>query len=892
MAFPYDFFYSKRFMTLGRSAKLTVEPKRFDPLCYIMNIKSIQAILPLVENPSRYIGGEVNAAAPTDDSDALRIVLAFPDLYDIGTSHFGLQILYHILNRTPGVVAERVFAPAPDMEGRLRRAGLPLTTLESGRPVGRHHIIGFSLLYELNYTGIPTILDLAGIPLLARQRDEGHPLILAGGPATVNPAPVADLFDAMVIGEGEAVILEIVRAWWAWRAGGGDRSDLLTALSAIEGVYVPAQHSASRVRRRVVPDLDAAPFPDAPVLPFGRPVHDRLRLEIARGCTRGCRFCQAGMIYRPVRERSPERILDLAAASLSATGYEEMSLLALSAGDYTAIADLTARLMSRCEGSHVAISLPSLRAGTLTPELIHQIRRVRKTGFTIAPEAGSQRLRDVINKTITEAHIFDTIADAFSSGWTGIKLYFMIGLPTETDADIDAMIDLVHRAARRPVRGGGRGRRITVSIGTFIPKPHTPFQWAGLLDPAESADRLARLRSALRKPGIQVKWQDPRISLLEGLWARGDRSLSRLLLTAYRLGCRLDGWSDHFDMDRWTDAFEAEGIDPVATAARPLSPTTPLPWDNVDVGVTKAFLTAEWERAQTGELTSDCRTGVCGGCGVCDFETIRPRIHPPAERIETSGVYSKETSEVSNETSEVSNETSEVSKTSEVFPNKTSEVFPNKTPEVSIPLTLTVSRLGNARFFAHLETVKIFTRALRRAGVPVKYSEGFHPLPRISFADPLPIGMESEAEPVHLTVTRPVDPAALVRDVNAELPEGFRVRRCVPRPAVGRKQLPVERTTYRIRLADDQPLEPAAIDRFNSRNEAVLHRTSRKGKTQRIDLKQRVTRIQLTPPNEVRMEIVTAGGPAVRPQEVMREIFGLSEETLKQARVVKTEAQP
>ena len=835
-----------------------------------MNIKSIQAILPLVETPSRYIGGEINAAAAKTDDAALRIALAFPDLYDIGTSHFGLQILYHILNREPGVVAERVFAPAPDMESHLRRAGLPLTTLESGRPVGQCQMVGFSLLYELNYTAIPTILDLSGIPLLARQRDEAHPLILAGGPCTVNPAPVADLFDAMVIGEGEAVILEIVRAWLAWRAGGGDRSDLLTALSAIEGVYVPlvadAETSPSRVRRRVVPDLNTAPFPDAPVLPFGRPVHDRLRLEIARGCTRGCRFCQAGMIYRPVRERSPDRILDLAAASLSATGYEEMSLLALSAGDYTAIGDLTTRLMGRCEGAHVAVSLPSLRAGTLTPELMHQIRRVRKTGFTIAPEAGSQRLRDVINKTISEAQIFDTIADAFSLGWTGIKLYFMIGLPTETDADIDAIVDLVHRAARRPVRGGNRGRRITVSIGTFIPKAHTPFQWAPPLHPTESADRLARLRSALRKPNIQVKWQDPRISLLEGLWARGDRSLSRLLLTAYRLGCRLDGWSDHFDMDRWTAAFKAEGIDPVATASRPLSPTTPLPWDNVDVGVTKAYLTAEWEQARTGQLTPDCRTGVCGGCGVCDFETIRPRLHPPAERIETS------------EASNVRIKTSEVSKGLE-----TSEVYNT----AGIHLTLTVSRLGNARFFAHLETVKIFTRALRRAGVPVKYSEGFHPLPRISFADPLPIGMESEAEPVHLTVTQPVDPAALVRDLNAELPEGLRVRNCVPRPAGKQRRTVADRTTYRIRLTNDRPLDPAAIDQFNNRTEAVLHRTSRKGKTQRIDLKQRVTRIQLTPPNGIRMEIAADSGPAVRPQEVMREIFGLSEETLKQARVVK-----
>ncbi|MGD9250412.1 MAG: TIGR03960 family B12-binding radical SAM protein, partial [Desulfobacterales bacterium] len=424
-----------------------------------MSIEHIQDILPEVEMPSRYLGNEINATRKDLNKVRLRIALAFPDLYEIGTSHFGLQILYDILNRREDIAAERVYAPALDMAARLRARDLSLSSLESGWPLQRFDIIGFSLLYEMNYTGVLSILSLGRIPFRQKDRDDTHPFVVAGGPCTCNPEPVADFFDAMVIGDGEEVILHMADAWLSWRHRHDRRREtLMEAWSEIPGVYIPAlfdveiddrgfqqlrprRKGYQRVSRAVVHRLEAAAFPTNPIVPYGRPVHDRLRLELSRGCTRGCRYCQAGMIYRPVRERSPAKIMDLCNAALAATGYEDLSLLSLSTGDYRCIIPLMAQLLSRHACDRVALSLPSLRAGTLTPELMALIKSVRKTGFTIAPEAGSQRLRNVINKNISAEDISDTVRDAFAQGWTVIKLYFMIGLPTETQADLEALVD-------------------------------------------------------------------------------------------------------------------------------------------------------------------------------------------------------------------------------------------------------------------------------------------------------------------------------------------------------------------------------------------------------------------------------------------------------------------
>ena len=835
-----------------------------------MSIKTIEDIFPLVEKPSRYLGGEINQIKKDLGRVKLRFALAFPDLYEIGTSHFGMQILYHILNAHPDIAAERVFAPGMDMDHHLRSTGLRLFSLESRLPLDRFDIIGFSLLYELNYTNMLTILELSGIPFYAAQRDGSFPLIIAGGPCTCNPEPVADFFDAIVIGDGEKVTLQLVEGWMEWKKNtGNDKEALLMRWSQIEGVYIPSFFKPqyddcgfqtlepqypdyTHVTRTLVADLDQVPFPAKPIIPFGKPVHDRLRLEVARGCTRGCRFCQAGMIYRPVRERSPDSLLALCDQSVSATGYEDISLLSLSTGDYGCIVPLMERLMSRYAAENVAVSLPSLRAGTLTPELMKLIKTVRKTGFTIAPEAGSQRLRDVINKNISETEIMTTVKDAFDLGWQVIKLYFMIGLPTETAEDLKALVDLV-KALRQIKRPAGRRGKINVSVATFIPKPHTPFQWASQLSLAESEDRLKRVKDELKLSGIKIKWQNPKVSWLEGVWARGDRRLSRLLVAAYHKGCRFDGWSDRFRYDLWEAAFAEGGLDPDFYTLRPRDVCEPLPWDHIDTRVSKAYLAAEWETAFRGTFTADCRVDDCNQCGVCDFEQIEPITH-------------------------------DTLKDNAVRVNRSDT---QKPPPVK-KLYVFYTKLDRARYFGHLELVNIFRRALKRAGIAVRFSEGFHPKPKISFDDPLPVGIESQQERFMITVPDDIRPQDVKATLNEHLPAGLEIIHCqlAPQkaPALLRKRI-----RYRIAVEEDL-FDKARLRAFNERSDFYITLTHRKGKLKKVDLKDIVVNSELLDSCHLELTLQSEPGKTVRPFDVLRHIFKLSDAQVKQATILKLSA--
>jgi len=828
---------------------------------------SIQDLLAGIEHPSRYLGIETNAVHKDHSRVDLHAVLAFPDLYDIGTSHFGMQILYHILNQRPDTVAERVFTPGVDMEARLRTLGRPLTSLESGIPLRKFDIIGFSLLYELNYTNILTMLDLSNIAFLTADRQEDEPLVIAGGPCTCNPEPVADFFDAMLIGDGEAAVIAMVEKWLAWKKDGRkSRQALLRQWSEIDGVYIPSffkpiydikglQHlepkytSYTRIRRTVVGNLDGADFPSQPVVPFGRPIHDRLRLEVARGCTRGCRFCQAGMIYRPVRERSVQTLMNQTARALWHTGYEDLSLLSLSTGDYSCIETLMQLLMDRCAGDHVAVSLPSLRAGTLTPELMNLIKMVRKTGFTIAPEAGSQRLRNVINKNIDEAEIVEIVENAFRFGWQVIKLYFMVGLPTETDDDLTAIFDLVQRLRRlkRPERRRGQ---INVSVATFIPKPHTPFQWVGQVSLEDAHQKIQRLKKKLKVPGVKFKWQPPEVSRIEGLWARGDRRLAKLLVTAYRLGCRLDGWSDHFQYNRWQSASEAAGVDIDFFTARPRDVTEPLPWDPIDIGVSKEFLWQEAQKALAGELTEDCRGGDCNSCGVCDFENLAPVVYDRCGR--------------------------------DPLPDSLSENHPKS---VGRQFLITFSKTGPIRFLGHLEMANIFVRALRRADIRLKYSEGFHPQPKLSFQDALPVGMESLQELLLVTVTGETTPDRIIRQLNAQLPDGLLVTGC--RPIASKFVRPESVvTTYRLEL-DGDVFTDEKIAAFLKKPEWIVSRTNRKGKVRQIDLHLAVSGIERISSSKLNLRLRSLHGSMMRPGDVVVHLFAVPSEKLKHLRVTK-----
>lgn len=596
---------------------------------------TLHTLLSRVEKPARYTGNELNMVRKT--GAPLRFALCFPDVYEIGMSHLGSRILYHVLNSRQDTYCERCFAPWVDMEQQLRERELPLFSLETRTPLAAFDVIGFSLLYEMCYTNLLNMLDLSGIPLFSRDRGEDMPLVLCGGPCTCNPEPLAQVADAFLLGDGEELVQDVMDCVAAARRDNLSRAETLRALSNIEGVYVPSFYEARydeaglfaglvslkpgvppSIRRRVVLDLDAAPFIGQPIVPNLSIVHDRVALELFRGCTRGCRFCQAGFLYRPVRERSKETLLAQAQDLLACTGYDEVSLLSLSSGDYSQIHALVQELLDQLEGSRVSLSLPSLRVDAVLKKELERMQSVRKAGLTFAPEAGTQRLRDVVNKGVTEQDLLQSVRDAFLAGWSSVKLYFMLGLPTETDEDVLGIADLVKKVAGEyyaiPRQNRPRGLKISVSASCFVPKPFTPFQWCAQDSVEEFRRKQQLLKGALR--GVKAadyRYHAPDLSVLEAVFSRGDRRLGPVLVEAFARGCRMDSWSECFRPDSWQEAFAACGVNPAQYAHRQRELAEPLPWDHLDMLVTKAYLSREYARALSGQVTQDCRQR-CNGC--------------------------------------------------------------------------------------------------------------------------------------------------------------------------------------------------------------------------------------------------------------------------------------
>ena len=597
----------------------------------------LERILVTVEKPARYVGNEWNSVKKNWDETEIKMAFAFPDVYEVGMSHLGMQILYKIVNDRPDALLERVFAPWVDMEEKMREAGLPLFSLESRKPLGDFDIIGFTLQYEMSFTNILNMLDLAGLPLRSEERKGDMPLVIAGGPCGFNPEPIAPFIDAFVLGEGEEAINSILDVYRENRRQNRTRREILSVLAGVEGIYVPSfyhfeynadgtvkkfRHDGSVppvIKKRAVVDMDKVPFPTSPIVPHTDVVHDRIMLEVMRGCTRGCRFCQAGTIYRPVREKDPEKLLEQARELVCNTGWEEISLTSLSSSDYSAVRELTGRLVDTHGPKKINVALPSLRADAFSVELAKEVQRVRRSSLTFAPEAGTQRLRDVINKGVTEENLMEAVTAAFRAGWSSVKLYFMIGLPTETDEDLEGIVRLaknVLAVGRDVSRSKGR-LRVTVSASSFVPKSHTPFQW----EPQNSLEELQRKQSFLKQrikgKGLVFNWHEGEVSLLEGDLARGNRNLAPVLERAWSLGCRFDGWSERFDFSRWERAFQDFDLKPGDYAGRRYRHEDRLPWDHLDAGVSKKYLIKEHSKAMEGTPTADCRGGKCPGCGIC-----------------------------------------------------------------------------------------------------------------------------------------------------------------------------------------------------------------------------------------------------------------------------------
>lgn len=901
-----------------------------------VRIEDLEPILLHVEKPARYLGGEFNVLAKDDSAIRVRCCLAFPDVYDLGMSYHGYNLLYERLNANPVWAAERAFTPWPDFDGLLREHGIPLYSLESRLPLREFDVVGFTLQHEVNYTNILSMLDLGGIPIESRDRSEPFPLILGGGEGAFSPETMAPFIDAFVIGDGEEAIEEVLHLVDRAKSGGWSRLQLLEALAALPGIYIPEFYDVSykddgtieavRPNRPVAPPSVKKRFFNItqdlgsvrPVVPLLRTVHDRLAIEIRRGCTNGCRFCQAGMITRPVRERSVEQVVEIAKQGIQNTGYDEVSLLSLSSADYTSIGTLVRRIAREFPAGRISVSLPSLRINAFDVDLAEEIRGVRKSGFTFAPEAGTARLRRVINKEVDQEDFFHIVEEVFARGWQTVKFYFMIGLPTETTEDLDGIVELCRRAAEVGRRHHGRRAIVNVTLSPFVPKSNTPFQWEPQLPESELEKRYQYIRRALRGSTIDIKTSDPSEAFIEGVLSRGDRRVAMAIKRAWELGCKFDGWHEYFRYDLWNEAFRQLGLDPRWYANRTRREDEVLPFDHIDASLGKRFLWADQRRAWRERVMEDCAVGKCAGCDACDGEIdhVLAKDQPGAtdgiERYPASfetrdekdlrllegrqlgdpgeeGMLRAAASRYRERREQIVREALERGEQEDrVFsrfqpPPAYQPVEKFVEPARVQRLRITFTKLGVIRYLAHLDISKVVSIILRRANAPVSYSEGFNSKPRVQFPPPLGLGIGGERELFDLYLSERVDPETFCATLRAVSVPGMDFTGA-EEIDLGAPSLEARVEASRFRLTVDERRSGlgfaeivAALEAFEAAP-AFRAQVKKKGQVRTLELKCSLRCVSAVPACEgqthVWMDVTHEAGSFVKPEIALGLIVG------------------
>jgi len=834
-------------------------------------MKNLEEILKDVEKPGRYLGGEWNQIKKDPSSVQIKVALVFPDLYEVGMSYLGQKILYSLLNDNPKILAERVFAPWIDFEQKLRSEKIPLYSLENKIPLDEFDILGFSLLYELNYSNILTILDLARIPVFSSDRSLDHPLVMAGGPAAFNPEPVADVFDLFLIGDGEEAFLEILEKFGSLRKDSKDKSDLLKEMAKTSGVYVPSlyntylpdgahllavkpeQDAPLNILKRVLYPFHEAHFPEKIVVPDIKVIFDRVSVEVARGCSQKCRFCQASSVYFPPRVKSPSYVLDTILNSLKLTGYDDTSLASLSISDYPYLGPIVDALMEKLAEKKISLSLPSLRPKGLSSDIAESIIKVRKTGFTLVPEAGTDRLRRVINKKMEDDDIREAAQIAFSQGWRLLKMYFMVGLPTEKDEDLEGIVNLIQEVVRIGQKILKSAPQINLSVSSFIPKPHTPFQWIKMEDEPSLREKYGFLKSRLKRyPSVRLKRHPLKNVILEAVFSRGDRKLNRVLHQSWRGGARFDSWNDLFHFQAWEKGFEQEHLD-YHIYLSSINTDTRLPWDHIGTGVKKSYLLEELNKARKEEYTPSCLDDSCGTCQGCVFPHLLERTFTEEVKIEPS-----------------------------------QEIPLGKELEEVVRYRVFYSKRQSARFISHIDLSNIIQRAFRRAGIRVVHTKGFHPKMSISYLPALPLGMEGRAECFEFKSRFLFKEDEFVSRMNSCLSSGIRILGLERREGIkSTLNKEIETFIYSVDLKSreimsamkDQTEKILSDSDYYSRIEKRVKESLTKTQVESI-LEKAIDRKE----GKLFLHLKHSLQKSIRPQEIVENIFGLKNPTFIMAR--------